>query len=118
MWQYDTKTDAIKEVGIPDAVRFQSGGANFLTQDEQTSGVFDARDILGPGWYLLCMQAHYGISTNNLVEGGQLMAAFFPDAVKACEIDISGPCQNTAQVDGQLTADDIIVFLNGFFAGC
>jgi len=116
MWQYDTKTDAIKEVGISDSARFISGSSKFLTQDEETSGIFDARDILGPGWYLLCMQAHYGISTNSLVEGGQLMAAFFPDAVKACEIDIAGPGQNTAQVDGQLTADDIIVFLNWFFA--
>ncbi|MFN7376093.1 MAG: hypothetical protein ACK54T_06910 [bacterium] len=117
MWQYDTKTDAINEVGISDPARFISGSSKFLTQDEQTSGIFDARDILGPGWYLLCMQAHYGISTNNLVEGGQLMAAFFPDAVKACEIDIAGPGQTTTP-DNQFTADDIIVFLNGFFAGC
>ena len=32
--------------------------------------------------------------------------------------DISGPGQNTEEIDGELTADDIIVFLNRFFAGC
>ncbi|MFN7429192.1 MAG: GC-type dockerin domain-anchored protein [bacterium] len=31
--------------------------------------------------------------------------------------NISGPGQNTTAIDGELTADDIIVFLNRFFAG-
>jgi hypothetical protein len=31
--------------------------------------------------------------------------------------DIAGPGQTTVP-DGEFTADDIIVFLNGFFAGC
>ncbi|MFN7558760.1 MAG: GC-type dockerin domain-anchored protein [bacterium] len=32
--------------------------------------------------------------------------------------NVSGPGQNTTQLDNDLTADDIIVFLNRFFAGC
>ncbi|MFO0491439.1 MAG: GC-type dockerin domain-anchored protein, partial [bacterium] len=31
--------------------------------------------------------------------------------------NISGPGQNTTAIDAELTADDIIVFLNRFFAG-
>ncbi|MCP9874830.1 GC-type dockerin domain-anchored protein [Synechococcus sp. Cruz CV-v-12] len=31
--------------------------------------------------------------------------------------NVSGPGQNTVTIDGELTADDIIVFLNRFFAG-
>ncbi|MFN7443516.1 MAG: GC-type dockerin domain-anchored protein [bacterium] len=31
--------------------------------------------------------------------------------------NVSGPGQNTTAIDGELTADDIIVFLNRFFAG-
>ncbi|MFO0491478.1 MAG: hypothetical protein ACK51T_03500, partial [bacterium] len=32
--------------------------------------------------------------------------------------NVSGPGQNTTALDNELTADDIIVFLNRFFAGC
>ena len=32
--------------------------------------------------------------------------------------NVSGPGQNTTQLDNELTADDIIVFLNRFFTGC
>jgi hypothetical protein len=35
--------------------------------------VIDASSILGEGWYLLDVQAHYGIA-GELVEGGQLLA--------------------------------------------
>jgi hypothetical protein len=39
---------------------------------------------------------------------------FFADDTRA---DVAGPGQSTSP-DGQFTADDIIVFLNRFFAGC
>lgn len=115
IWQYNIATDAVKEIGIPDASRFLSGGSRFLTQDEETSGIFDARDLLGAGWHLLCIQAHYGIAQNDLVEGGQLMAMFDPDSVKLCEFDVAGANQSTV-ADGALSADDIIVFLGWYFA--
>ena len=49
----------------------------FLTQDEESSGIIPVSDILGEGWYLLDVQAHYGTDTE-LVEGGQLNALHFP----------------------------------------
>ena len=51
--------------------------ASFLTQDEESSGVIDASEILGKGWYLFDTQAHFPNGTE-LVEGGQLQAFHFP----------------------------------------
>jgi hypothetical protein len=43
------------------------------TVDEETSGVIDISSILGPGHYLIDVQAHYTNSDPELVEGGQLL---------------------------------------------
>ena len=52
----------------------------FITQDEETSGIIDAAHILGPGWFLLDVQAHKVSTDTELVEGGQLRALFIdPD---------------------------------------
>ena len=47
---------------------------NFLTNDEESSGVIDASDILGRGWFLLTVQNHKASADPELVEGGQLLA--------------------------------------------
>lgn len=80
LWLYDSVADSAVEVGISDSYFFTSGSAGFLTQDEETSGIIDAWDILGAGWWLLDMQAHYALG-GELVEGGQLMAVFIPQTV-------------------------------------
>jgi len=80
LWLYDITADSMLEIGIPDANRFIVGAPNFLTQDEETSGIVDAWDTIGPGWWMLNMQAHYGIP-GELVEGGQMMAVFIPQTV-------------------------------------
>jgi len=81
LWMYDLVTDSMLEIGISDSTRFLSGGSQYLgTQDEETSGIVDAWDTIGPGWWLINMQAHYGIA-GELVEGGQLMAVFIPQTV-------------------------------------
>jgi hypothetical protein len=52
----------------------------FITQDEESSGIIDAAHILGPGWFLLDVQAHKVSTDTELVEGGQLLAMFIdPD---------------------------------------
>jgi len=48
-------------------------GPNFLTQDEESSGVIDMASILGPGWFMLDVQAHFTNKDPELVEGGQLL---------------------------------------------
>jgi len=84
LWLYDTAIDALLEVGISESRLFSGTAAtnpNFLTQDEETSGIIEA-EFLGKGWFLLNMQAHYGIG-GELVEGGQLLAVFIPQAIPA-----------------------------------
>lgn len=74
IWRYDIASDTITEIAQHDPSRFVIGGANYLnTQDEESSGIIDMSDILGPHWYLLNVQAHYSIA-GELVQGGQLLA--------------------------------------------
>lgn len=80
IWQYDIATDALKVLTQPDPLRFISGGAAFLTQDEETSGIIDASSLIGAGWFVFVTQAHYSIP-GALVEGGQLLALFNPDSL-------------------------------------
>ncbi|MDX2191231.1 MAG: esterase-like activity of phytase family protein, partial [Bacteroidota bacterium] len=51
---------------------------NFLTNDEEASGIIDASDILGRGYYLLVDQAHYPIA-GSVYEGGQILALYVPN---------------------------------------
>ncbi len=80
LWLYDMVADSMVEIGISDSNLFLTGGTGFLTQDEETSGIVDAWDIIGPGWWLLDMQSHNQVG-GELVEGGQLMAVFIPQTV-------------------------------------
>jgi hypothetical protein len=43
------------------------------TIDEESSGIIDVSDILGPGRYLVDVQAHYRLSDPELVEAGQFL---------------------------------------------
>lgn len=52
--------------------------STFQTQDEESSGIIDAADVLGNGWYLLDVQAHLKSADPELVEGGQLLAMYVP----------------------------------------
>jgi hypothetical protein len=88
LWLYDLAADSLLEVGVSDSFFFGDSNPSLpgvqalLTRDEESSGIVDAWDIIGPGWWVLNMQAHYGIS-GELVEGGQLMAVFIPQTVPA-----------------------------------
>ena len=81
IWLYDIDTAGFVEVaahapeffGVP-------AGPNFLTRDEESSGIIDARDILGDGWFLLDVQAHYNIP-GELVQGGQLLAMYVAPSI-------------------------------------
>ncbi len=94
-WQYTIATDALVEIASHDATRFVTGGANFLTQDEEASGIIDAQEILGPGMFIGVDQAHTtnGVTSisGEVVENGQIFALFNPDSYKANpEVSISG----------------------------
>jgi len=78
IWQYDIASDTLTEVAHHDPDRFAPGGSKFLTNDEESSGIIDAEKLLGKGWYLFNVQAHYQHPDPELVEGGQLLALFVP----------------------------------------
>ncbi len=74
VWQYDPATDQLTQIAQHDPARFVSGAANFLTQDEEASGVIDVSHILGNAGenvYLIDTQAHFPVAGEQ-VEGGQL----------------------------------------------
>jgi len=81
VWRYSIGEDTLNPVAEHDSDLFAPGAANFLTQDEESSGIIDVSDILGDGWFLLDVQAHYGIA-GELVEGGQLLALHYPPGKK------------------------------------
>ncbi len=93
MWQYTIATDALELVGKHDPARFGDLVAAVTTpatlpfnNDEESSGIIDMSDILGPGMFMLDDQAHYTTGLANLtevVQGGQLLAFFNPASVSA-----------------------------------
>ncbi len=78
VFEYDPVADKLTTLAEHDPARFLAGGANFLTQDEESSGVIDVTDILGSAGqnaYLLTTQAHNTLG-GELVEGGQLQLMY------------------------------------------
>jgi hypothetical protein len=81
VWVYDLTNKNYFEAAAHDAKFFSATGANFLTTNEEASGVIEAFDLLGEGWYLINVQAHYTIGDPELVEGGQLLALYIDPAL-------------------------------------
>jgi hypothetical protein len=77
VWQYDPKTDTLREIAQHDPARFgdNSPAKPPFTQDEESSGVLDVTSLFthqpGQQVFLVDTQAHYPNGTE-LVEGGQL----------------------------------------------
>ena len=81
VWVYDISEDRLAPVAQHDPIRFSPSSITKLTVDEESSGVIDAKDILGDGWFLLDVQAHYTTGVDpSLVEGGQLLAVKIPQS--------------------------------------
>jgi len=81
VWRYSPATDTLTQLAEHDASRFLLGGAQFLTQNKESSGVIEVTSLFEgvPGYdtdnnrfFLLDTQAHYAIP-GELVEGGQLV---------------------------------------------
>lgn len=105
-WQYTIVTDELKMIAAHDTTRFLVGGSRFLTQDEEASGIVDAQDVLGAGYFLVVDQAHYPVAGEQ-VEGGQLLTLFNPDTYIAYQMS-TGLEENTAM----LASNDVYIFPN------
>ena len=80
IWEYDIATDSLTLLAGHDPARFGDIGVAAtapFTIDEESSGIVDAQDVLGAGWFLLTDMAHYPLG-GALVEGGQLLALYAP----------------------------------------
>jgi Bacterial protein of unknown function (DUF839) len=77
VWIYNPESDALTEVAQHDPDRFTPGSPDFITQDEESSGIIPA-SFLGESWYLLDVQVHLSSADAELVEGGQLLALHVP----------------------------------------
>jgi hypothetical protein len=73
IWRYNAATGALELVAQHDPARFVSGSPTFLTQDEESSGIMDAADVIGPGKFLLDVEVHKAHPDPTLVEPGQLL---------------------------------------------
>jgi hypothetical protein len=83
VWLYGIDSGNLIEVAHHNEKFFVVGGANFLTQDEESSGIIDAANILGEGWFLLDVQAHTSAGDSELVELGQLLAMYVNPSLEA-----------------------------------
>jgi Bacterial Ig domain/PA14 domain/Secretion system C-terminal sorting domain/Bacterial protein of unknown function (DUF839) len=130
VWQYNIATDSLKLIAKHDPARFGDIGLAAtapFTIDEETSGIIDAQEILGPGKFILVDQAHYtnGIPAD-IVEGGQLLVLHNPFAINiAPTVSITNPVAgnpynagsniafsvNAADTDGIITKVEF--FING-----
>ncbi len=81
LWLYDTGTKRLVMIAEHNPKFFQPGAPGFLTSDMESSGVIDAAEILGDGWFLLDVQAHYEHADPALVRGGQLLALYVPISI-------------------------------------
>lgn len=101
IWQYKISDDSFKRVADHDSTRFQTGGANFITIDEECSGNIDMQGSLGAGWFLQYDQIHSS-QPSPVLEMGQLQAFFNPATAAANpEINIQG--NNNSINDGNTT---------------
>ena len=79
IWMYDISSGALIQVGAHNPKFFDPStlnNSNFLTNDEESSGIIDAEHILGTGWFLLDVQVHKANPDPELVESGQLLAMY------------------------------------------
>lgn len=81
VWRYGIATDALVLVAQFSPPLVTTGMPGFITQDEESSGVIDASDLLGPGWLLINAEMHTSAGDTELVERGQFLALFDPAAV-------------------------------------
>ena len=71
---YDITTGARGVLAGFDPDLFAADSANLITVDEESSGIIDAEQVIGPGWFLFDTQVHEPSQDPDNVELGQLLA--------------------------------------------
>ncbi|MEY5049049.1 MAG: putative phytase [Bacteroidota bacterium] len=102
IWQYSTKDKSLKIIAKHDPARYGDIGIAAtapFNQDEESSGIIDMEEILGPGNFLFVDQNHYSIP-GELVEGGQMLKLFNPDTYAASQVLTSIEPSNSTTLEG------------------
>lgn len=81
VYVYGIDSGNLVQVATANPKFFKPGGASFITNDEEASGVIDASDMLGDGWFLTSFQNHKASTDPELVEGGQLLAIYIDPTI-------------------------------------
>lgn len=82
VWEYDIASDTLTALAEFDPARFTPGESEFITRDEESSGVLDVTDMLGDSdtrAYILDAQIHALTGNPATVEGGQLLVMYVDD---------------------------------------
>jgi hypothetical protein len=86
VWMYNPRTHAVTKLAEHDPERFLAGAPDFLTEDEESSGIIEVTEMFSRvrgyntrrnRYFLLDVQAHYSIP-GELVQGGQLLLMSVP----------------------------------------
>ncbi|MFN0018097.1 MAG: calcium-binding protein [Pirellulaceae bacterium] len=114
IWEYDTVTGGLNLMASHNPTFFSTGGAKFLTRDEESSGVIDMTDILGAGKYLVDVQAHTAFTADpTLVEPGQLLLISVPSTrLSNGVLNVSGTNGND-RIIVESFGSNLGVFVNG-----
>jgi len=81
IWFYDIDSDEIKEIAEANPRYFrknQNNPTDFVTENEESTGIVQAFDTLGEGWYLLNVQVHARHPDSEIVQQGQFLAMYVP----------------------------------------
>ncbi len=108
IWEYEIATGTLTEIAKHDVARFGSettAATLPFSTDEESSGIFDAADLLGPGWFLFNSQAHGGTSPGaELIENGQILALYNPASVAAPAFGAAAETSSTTPAVGETVA--------------
>ena len=139
IWNYSLTSGALTELAAYDATYFQDNGQpEFITTNEESSGIVSLKDILGDGWFIASSQVHADAGDSELVEGGQLLLMYsaihnacpadfvadfealnFFDVSEFVRAYLAGEGKaDLAAPYGELDMFDVSAFLDAYQAGC
>lgn len=78
IWLFNPKNAKVVPIAQHKAKYFHKGQPQYLTNNEESSGIIPAFDALGAGWYLLNVQAHVCHPDREIVQHGQFVALYIP----------------------------------------
>jgi len=105
IWLYGIDSGTLTEIAHHDPALFDPNNLgpgmaspDFITQDEESSGIIDVEHILGRGWFLFDVQNHFALKAQTppipdpfgLVEGGQLLAMYVDPRIGAPKVHPRG----------------------------